>query len=122
MSLSGKARVRQAPHLSAESAQNGGLLRSDLLLKIEGGGVRRICGQDIADDLTRLGQTVCFDETARERDAEIVRVQRGDTAAKKVDRRIRVAKLARRFGRDRVITRDRREESDGLLLDRKSVV
>src|SRR5207245_8288277 len=118
MSCSGKAGVRDAPHLSAESAQNGGLLRPDLPLKVEGGGVRRIRRQDITDDLTRLGQTVCFDETARERDAEVVRVQRGDTAAKKVDRRIRVAKLARRFGRDRVITRDRREESDGLLRAR----
>src|SRR5947209_14026060 len=101
MSLSGKAGVRGAPHVGAESAQNGGLLRSDLLLKIEGGGVRRICGQDISDDLTRLGQTVCFDETARECDAEIVRVQRGDTATKKVDRRVRVAKLTRRFRRYR---------------------
>src|SRR5947207_14344205 len=124
MSYSGKASTTATHRAAGQSGPEGALLGSDLLLKFERGGVGRIRRQDLAENIARLGQAACFNETARERDAQVVRVKRGDTTAKEGDRRIGVAKLARRLRGERVVRRDRREQSDGLLLalDRALVV
>src|SRR5213593_134972 len=103
MSYSGKGPCTQGATVSPQSAQERALLRSDLLLKIERSGVRRVLRERIAKDLTRFRQTSRVDEGAREGDAQIVRVRRRDAPAKEVHRGFRVAKQARRFRADRVV-------------------
>src|SRR6059036_3533665 len=107
MSYSGKAGVRPLFAPRTRSGHERLLLRPDLLLKIEGGGVCGIQGQHVVEDLACFGQAARLDETARERDAKVVRVQRGDPTAKEGDRPVGVAELTRRVRGERVVPRDR---------------
>src|SRR2546423_9952228 len=122
MSYSGKAGVQGIREW--RSITDRLLPVCDLLLKIEGSGIRRIRLQHVAEDVTRLGEPACFDEAARERDAKVVRIHRGDAGAKESDRRVGVAELQSRLGGEGVVARDRREQRDRALLalDRSGVV
>src|SRR6267143_4929624 len=97
-----------------KSLSEAGLLRSDLLLKVEGRDVVRVLGEHVAQHLAGFGQPTRLDEPTREGDPKIVRVRRRDAFAEELDRCVGVAELARRLRRDRVETRERREERDGL--------
>src|SRR5437660_3759670 len=120
----GKARCARARTRLVENRAAKRLLRPDLLLKVERCGVGRILGERVAKHLAGFREPARLDETAREGDAEIVRVRRADASPEELDRCIGVPKLPRRFRRYGVETRERWEERDGLLLalDRALVV
>ena len=77
-------------------AQRRGLLRPDLLLKVERCGVGRVLGERVAKHLAGFREPARLDETTGEGDAEIVRVRRADASPEELDRRIGVPKLPRR--------------------------
>src|SRR5438034_2655023 len=95
------------PELTQKPSSDRDLLRADLFLKVESGGVCRLLGEYLAEYFTCFRKPCGFDEAARERDPQVVGVRRSYASAKEFDRRVGVAQLPCRLGSDGVVAGDR---------------